>query len=168
MNKRNFFILAAFMIALFTGCKKEIQPVPETPEETEQAFIGIVSVPIEEAFINDSIFIEPEHIRFSEDEIIIENYVYFYYTFHQIGSAPVTTIYRTWYEFSMSREYIDDELEYLESLKGNEGYFSVIKNADIVKFRPNPQVWHGKTKCWITDDQIDYLKVVIKNNLIMQ
>ena len=164
---RNFLIIAALMIAAI-GCTKEVQPQPETPEETEQAFIGIISVPIEESFTNDSIWIMPEHIRFCEDEIIIENYVSFSHTFHQIGSAPVTTTYKTWYEFSMSREYIDDEIEYLESLKENEGYFSVIENADIIKFSPNPQVWHGKTKCWITDDQIDYMTVIIKNNLIIE
>lgn len=157
---RNIFILAAMMFAAI-GCTKEVMPEtnePETPE-IEQPYI--ISMPIEiELFGNDSISINLEYIRFykNENEIVIEDIVTFYHTFHPIGYAPTTKEYRTWYEIKIDKEY-------LKSLKDNEGFFSVIENAYVKSWNLNPQVWHGKTKCWITDEQIDYIVNQIENNV---
>lgn len=162
---RNIFILAAMMFAA-VGCTKEVMPETNDPETQEIEQPYIISVPIEIGwFGNDSISISLEHIRFYKNEIIVEDRVTVYHTFHQIGSAPHTTEYKTWYEFKINKEYLSYEISYLKSLKDNEGFFSVIENAYAKKWNLNPQVWHGKTECLITDEQIDYVVNQIENNV---
>lgn len=172
-------IILLIIIALsFTSCsKEEYVPVVDNPTEINQNYPIIIRPEISDVYYSidstdnyavenhiNSIYIE--HIRFYENKIIIEHYVSVLFKIKIIGYTPQIRTFSTRYEFEIHKNYLEYELNLLETLKETQGNISIIENATIKSWQPNPNnPFHGWTKCWVTDSQIEYIINTINENI---
>ena len=158
--KKITFIIAAVLCVLFGSCTKEEDPIIQQEFKPISLFTDYwyYCDSTDNYCVKNHInSICIERIKIFENEIVIYDHVTTltksYFQFHLVVDC-----YQTWYSFTIYRENLDSELDYLRSLKEQDGNFSIIKDPQIIQWMPIPELpWHNQTECWVTDDQIDFI-----------
>lgn len=166
--KKIFIALFMILSLAFTSCNKETYEPINNDNVEEPIYPQVINLLNNEtdyyldstdiyAVENHIKSVYLERIRIVDNNIFVDNYVNVSYKYKINGYNESLIEYQTLYSFVIHKQYLEYELNYLNSLKENDGFWNIIETATIHQWMPQSAQFHNKTKCYLTDDQIELI-----------